>query len=165
MSEKFTTFGDFYAEKHDLREEIKILHFEIRRYRRRNEELLESLDDLQKENIKLKEDIDNFFRPIGDYINFGDITVNETFRQDPLSYRFDIEIPSHIFTEQRAPSDLQNRVETYFEDYLDREILPYFKQTLQNLLHKIIKYEQIDEIKEYEKANNDEINSRDIPTR
>jgi hypothetical protein len=144
-----SSLNDLYAEKPDLREEIKFLHFEIRRYLRRNEELSEILDDLQKENIKLREDIDNFFRPIGDYINLVSI---ETFRQDPLSYRFAIELPVHIFMQQRALIDLQNMIETYFENYLDREILPYLKQTLQNLLHKIIKYGQIDEIKGLEKG-------------
>lgn len=146
-------------------DKISCLLFEINQYRRRNEELSESLDELQKENTKLREDIDNFFRSIGDYVNSGDISIIETFRQDPFSYRFSIKLPAHIFMQQRAPSDLQNLVETYFEDYLNREILPYFKQTLQNLLHKIMKYEQIDEIKAYEKANNDEINSGNFFTR
>jgi hypothetical protein len=147
-----SSLNDLYAEKQDLREEIRILHFEIRRYLRRNEELSESLDDLQKENIKLREDIDNFFRPIGDYVNSGDISITETVRQAPLSFLFAIKLPDNIFMQQRALSDLQNRIEIYFEDYLDREILPRFKQTCQELLHKIMKYEQIDEIKGLEKG-------------
>jgi hypothetical protein len=140
-AENIAALNDHYVEKQNLREEIRILDFQIRRYLRRNEELSASLADLQKENIKLREDIDNFFRPIGDYVNSGDISITETVRQAPFSYLFDIKLPNQIFMQQRAPSDLQNRIEIYFEDYLDRKVLPKFKQTFQELLHKIMKYE------------------------
>jgi hypothetical protein len=121
--------------------EISYLRFELNRCRVINKELSASLADLQKENIKLREDIDNFFCPIGDYFNSGDISITETVRQAPFSFLFAIKLPDKIFMSQRAPSDLQDRIEIYFDAYLDREILPRFKQICQELLHKTMKYE------------------------
>ena len=123
-------------------DKISCLRFELNLCQIKNKDLSEQLVSAYKEIDALQEKVFSLFKPIGMYFDEATGEVVETADIAPFSYGFSIQLPKKVFLRTKFKSDMKDDILKHFNQYLDEKILPALKHTFEEMLLKIVGFNE-----------------------